>query len=266
MAFNLEEEILKVTEYKSRYEARDNEYVISASMIGNEMLQNYLSIVFGKQKQKQITDPTLGTIFHKGMDTLIQPYNGNIRIQKEQSMSIKLKNDWILSGTADLIVKKDKDYEIHDYKFAKTYTMKMFKKDITNHNYTKQLIALKYLLLRILEKNSDYINSMDLYCDFFLKDASMMKGEKILHQIKIPEESIKITFARDLINQTNELQKYIEEGKTPPKCKDTWIRKIGGRTVHSRCQYYCSQAENRPYYDTMNATTMIDMANWEPNG
>ena len=263
MLINLEEEILKATEYKSGYKQKDNEYVISASMVGNELLQNYLSIVFGKQKQKQIKDPTLGTIFHRGMDALIQRDNNYLEIQKEFPMYMKLENDWILSGTADLIVMQNFNYEIHDYKFAKSYTMKMFKKEINTHSYTKQLIALKFLL-----KEQVLADPIELYCDFFLKDAKIIEGEKILHQIKVESNLVESTFIENLINHTNELQKYIEEGKVPPKCKDTWPRKLKGKFVQMKCQYYCSQgaAGNCPYYDPMNETTMIDFANWAPNG
>jgi len=140
--YNLGKLITDKTQYKSGYTPGIDEdrYVISASMVANDMLQNYLTLVYGKVPEDHITDTTLGTVFHKGMesiilDSMISP--DTPPMWSELSMHTVLSNDWVLSGTADLIIMPEPGiFEIRDYKLTKNYTLKMMKKNMAGHSYT----------------------------------------------------------------------------------------------------------------------------------
>jgi hypothetical protein len=231
-------------------------------MIGSELLQNYLRIINEPVQEKQLRDTTLGTIFHIGMAEIAKNFYERV-VYTEYSMNTKLSNGWVVSGTADLIVHFENYIEIHDYKLAKKYTAKMVKQDIKmgkEHSYALQLQTLHYLWNR---KNSKYLDNK-LFIDFFLKDTKIQDQEKVLEQVEI-EPKANEDMEEILLQKTNELQSYIEEGKIPPKCTYTWPRSVKGRLVQFKCAYYCSQSEVCPYYDSLGNNTMIDFANWEPS-
>jgi len=141
MIYNLEKDIVDATRYVSGYKNDEDNYVISASMVANEPLQNYLSIIHGKIDGNTIDDTHLGSIFHKGMEEIMAAKIGETSYDyaTEHSMHMTLSNGWILSGTADLILEPTPgNFEIRDYKLTKSYAHKMFKKERYSHSYTKQ--------------------------------------------------------------------------------------------------------------------------------
>ncbi len=266
MSFELEKEILNATKYVSGYINEDDKYVLSASMIGKEPLENYLSIIYGKEPETILSDATLGTILHKGMETIMQSRmkdNKNI-LCTEYSMYMNLPNGWVISGTADLITEPTVyNYEVHDYKFTKNYTVKMYDKESTTHAYSKQLDVLNLLWSKGLLKEHGQKTTVVSVLDFFLKDSKAINKEPILVQRK-REAPDKEKLLEELTNITNELQEYIESGTVPPKCEDLWSRKVNGKLIPTKCALYCShgKAGNCPYYQPSDIMAVQSLANW----
>ena len=145
--FNLKEEILEKTKYVSGYLNQEDKYVISASMVAKEPLQNYLSIIHGNIENTEVDDTTLGSVFHLGLERLVTEDANTSVIGVEQNYSHELPNGWIFSGTADLVTFDIEDitHRIRDYKLTKSYAVTQFKKDPVSHQYTTQLNSLEYL-------------------------------------------------------------------------------------------------------------------------
>ena len=88
MAFDLKKLIVDGTQYESGYVNEDDDYVISASMVGKDPLQNYLSIIHGKTAENEVTDATLGTVFHRGMEELVKE---NMKKMEQKLISLVLR-------------------------------------------------------------------------------------------------------------------------------------------------------------------------------
>lgn len=228
----------------------DNELSISASQLGKEDLQIYLQMIYGPQPEEHITDATLGTIFHKGMETIIREKSkketeAGVEYYAEQSFSTKIIDGWWLTGTADLVIATSEGFEIHDYKLTKKYTVKSYLSNPTDHQYTLQLSALEYLLR---EENMEvYIPGIESVIDFFLKDSIKTKFEAVHEPIvvktKRSDEIIEL-----FKKKANAIQHHLDNATIPSECKDRWPRKVSGKTVDTLCEYYCSQKKNCPYY------------------
>ena len=267
MRHTVKDIIIGATQYKSGYDKRNNEYVISASMLGKEPLQNYLSIVYGTQHEDEITDATLGTIFHRGMETIVQDKVkkdentvGVPWMEPELSMNMPLGNGWVLSGTADLVNEVFMNHvEIHDYKLTKSYALKMYNKEKVTHPYTKQMHALELLWNH---QNGAKKERVDLLIEYFLKDAKALDFEKTHQTIVVPTLASPDVFVQQIVEQTNSLQAYIEAGEVPPQCADTWPRNSKGVIRHTRCELYCSfgKAGLCPHYSPNTRTTVNRLA------
>jgi len=236
MSINIEEMIINETQYEPTI-IDEKSYHISASMIGKDPLQNFLTIVHGRTNRTRFDDATFGTVFHKGLEAIFKDKD---YMETEHSMIRRLNDDWVITGTADLMIYNENDSncrEIHDFKTAKNYTVKMFEKEASSHQYTKQLNTLAWIW-------SD--DPVDLYVDFFIKDAQMIKAEPVFKQVKVPYYNIK----EELEQVTSELQEHIENGTIPEKCQDTWIRKTKDKVIPMKCEFYCDHGKNGvcPYY------------------
>lgn len=249
---NVKKIILESTQYVSgsKDDIPDDAFSISASQLGKETLQIYLQMIYGNQEEKEITDSTLGTIFHKGMETIVK--EKIIKDDPEKQMlfpetprHLKMKDNWYLTGTSDLEVIGD-NIEIRDYKLTKIYAGKMYRQDPRNHSYGLQASALTYLLSKSNETPYENITNI---IDFFYKDANRMKMEQthdpIIH-IPHTKEEIEEVFDK----KSKELQHHMENATIPPVCKDLWTRKVAGKTtyVDTKCEFYCNQKNNCPYY------------------
>ena len=272
--FNLSEVILEGTAYVSGFVNKDDDYTISASMIGKEPLENYLRIVNGTVPETALSDATLGTVFHRGMEGIMQDRaiaDGDKSIVGiEKSMSHKLSNGWVLSGTADLIVKTAPGrYSIHDYKLTKNYTYKMLQKELHTHNYTKQLQVLD-ALFRVDGGAGEINNDIDLYIEMFLKDSKAVAFEPILRSVKAPNKvgttdmnASEVLFT-EVVQITDSLQAYIESGELPPKCTDVWPRNVKGTVIATKCALYCSygKAGTCPHYNPDTRKEVNRLVNW----
>ncbi len=275
--YDLEKDILKATAYKSGYVNKDDKYVISASMIGKEPIQNYLSLLHGKVEADKVNDATLGSIFHRGMEDIMMDKqlddvgekDSSIIWGIEHSMHVELSNGWILSGTADLVVEPTLNhFEIRDYKLTKGYAHTMFLKEKYGHDYTKQLQALEALFREGNKKPKVIEGQINLVCDYFIKDAKAIEFEVSHRPELVPNKegtddmrAAEITLA-EIVAITDSLQGYLEGGEVPPACTDLWIRNVKGVIVPTKCVLYCSHNKVCPYYnaDTRQATNRL--AGW----
>ncbi len=275
MTFSTEKAIKKETQYKRGFNPPNNEYVISASMVAKEPLQNYLTILYGNLEtlNQPIDDSDLGSVFHKGMEQIILAekeridINGkeNEHVLCEHTMHKKLINGWYLSGTADLIIRrKDGTSDIEDHKLTKTYALKMIKKDILSHDYTVQLQVLDLLNWHENPYDEDKKIQSNLAINVFCKDAKAINKEVTFTKVTAPNAQLE-NLESSIVEITSSLQAYIEEGEIPPKCEDIWLRKLkNGTTIATKCALYCShgKANHCPYYESTTRESVNRLINW----
>jgi hypothetical protein len=272
---DLKKLILDGTEYVSGYNNTEDKYVLSASMIAREPLQNYLTIINGRAPQLEIDDTSLGNCFHLGMEQIVNKaistdeYRDTI-VGSEMSFHTELPNGWIISGSADLVTKDGDNYSIHDYKLSKMYAKRMMIKEIHTHAYTTQLQVLDFLFREDSGRPEVIDGEINLLCEFFVKDAKAINKEPTYERIVCPNiQGTEDMNARDIMKTklteiTDSLQSYIESGTIPPKCSDTWPRNVKGKVISTKCALYCDHGKSNqcPYYQ---ATTMQEanrIANW----
>ncbi len=261
MKFDLEKIVLEQVQYKSGYDNKDDKYVISASMVDKDPLQNYLTILYGSHSSERITDAELGSVFHLGMEQIVsKTIPKGAKLLSEHSMHMELPNGWILSGTADLVVHNaDMTSSIHDYKLTKSYALKMINKNPQVHSYGVQLQVLDMLHSKEFE-----VGPSDIFIEVFLKDAKAIEKEKTYNRVQIAPAGYKALEAH-IVTITDSLQKHIEEGSIPEKCPDVWERKLkNGTTISTKCALYCSHgaANVCPYYKADTRESVARLTNW----
>lgn len=273
----IKDTVLAATAYVSGYVNEDDDYVISASMVAKEPLQNYLSIVHGKIHTEEIDDTTLGSVFHRGMEEIMKDKliddnkKGKHQIVGiEHSMHVKLSNGWVLSGTADLVTEPEpKHFRMHDHKLSKSYALKMIKKDLNKHDYTKQLQVLD-ALFRETSNPGEIVGDIDLCIEFFAKDAKAIEFEKSHTTVKAPNKrgtedmsATEVVFG-EVVAITDSLQSYIETGTIPPMCSDRWPRNVKGKVIPTKCALYCSHGKAGlcPHYKNSDRTNIDMIVNW----
>ncbi len=271
MTFNTEKTILAQTKYKRGFEPPEEAYVISASMIAKDPLQNYLTILYGSQEEKTISDSTLGSVFHMGMEQIVlaEKNNPNIgtdeHILCEHTMHKKLANGWYLSGTADLIIRRrNGTSDIEDHKLTKMYALKMIQKDLTTHDYTVQLQALDLLNWNENPYPAEKKLQSTLRINVFCKDAKAINKELTFTPVTAPNTNLE-NFEEKVIEITSSLQAYIEAGEIPPKCEDVWLRKLkNGTTISTKCALYCGHGKAGicPYYKADTRESVSRLVNW----
>lgn len=247
--------ILKKTQYVSGSKGKlpDDAFSISASQLGKNTLEIYLTMIYGPQPEIAIGDATLGTIFHKGMEEYVKEIiseprvGGDPTFRTEVSRHHEMRKNWYLTGTSDLEAEHpDWAVQIRDYKLTKVYAGTMYKKDPRRHTYGIQASALTYLFKRGPGNSERNVTNI---IDFFYKDANRMKMESthepIEHIPHTPEE-VEIMFD----TKSRELQTHIENATIPGVCDDLWPRKVPGKsqTINTKCEFYCGQKNNCPYY------------------
>lgn len=200
---------------------------LSASAVGNEVLQNWLRVKYGIVDDTELGQNTLGSILHLGMEKVFE----EDKYKTEHSMK-RMLGDYAITGTADMITDKC----IYDYKLTKNYTVKMWNKEPETHGYTIQLNVLRWIL-----DGDGSLGDHDMKLVWFLKDANATKDEPNMIISKVP----KINIEPIIQEAVNELDGVLD---VPAKCKDLWPRKIKGATVNMKCKYYCSYNKVCPHY------------------
>jgi hypothetical protein len=266
---DLEKLILEKTRYVSRFNEmvkEQDKYAISASMCADEPLEIYLKIVFGQKEPTGVSDATLGTLVHVGLEEILKQAPEDVTYwATERAMAIELDDDWVLTGTADLIWKEpDGGWHILDWKTTKQYAFKKIKEEQHLHRYALQLAALKTLLKDTTGTEED----IHCHLGLFLKDANAFKGEKAF-EIYSPMTKTVDAIKNYILDKVKLVQEHIESGTVPPECSDLWFRKINGQSVPSRCKLYCGVSQFCPYYQarlqapgSVAANAAVDLSNW----
>ena len=267
--------ILDETQYVSGYDNAEDKYVLSASMVDREPLQNYLTIVNGRTPQLEIDDTSLGSVFHLGMETMVNKvintdeYRDNI-VGSEMSFHTELPNGWIISGTADLVTKDEDHYSIHDYKLSKQYAKRMMIKELHSHTYTVQLQVLDFLFREDNGRPALIDGEINLLCEFFVKDAKAIEEQSTYERIVCPnvigteDMNAREIMRQKLVTITDSLQSYIESGTIPPVCADRWPRNVKGTVIPTKCALYCDhgKAGHCPHYNPTDMQEADRIANW----
>lgn len=232
----------RILAYVNDHESSKNPRSFSPSMLGNTLLQNFLIKVFGYQEEKSIGQNTLGSLLHKAMEHCMR----DERVLNEQKYIIKMKNNVDLTFIIDMMILDENNLvkSIHDYKLTKIYTGKQIKKD-KNYSYNQQMQAYEFGLVELGLLSPHYDG---MFLEMFYKDADALLKEPVYEQIKVPSNK---NIGDLLIQKSDELFSYIDEGEMPPECanEDKWFRKLrNGTTIPSRCQVYCSVSSVCPYY------------------
>jgi len=211
---------------------------ISASEFNRPLLQLYYRYKYGIPKQNDIGVNTLGSLVHKGIETILEPRR---EILTEYSMKYIFDNGWSLTGTADIIDKELKT--ILDIKFTKHFVgsdMKT-KSDYIRANrwkddYIVQLSVQKYLWYKETEES---YNAGLLLLN---KDAGLdFKRGKEVPAFEILDCSDMLLSYDEIENRFNNLIEkltyHIKNNIVPNECEDLMFRKFNGRTIKMRCKY-----------------------------
>jgi len=265
----LDEKVLEYTKYTRNDELKS----ISASQVGNDVLQNYLIALFPNEPQIEISQNTFGSLTHGTMQNIFAgeifniensdyPYN----VITEFSGERVLPNGWKITGTADIVMEKPYNRIIIDHKLTKIYAGKMFLEGKYDHQYTKQLNAYRW----IFDVNPS--EKTDMYLNMMYKDADPLKNEKAQELIEVPE----IEIQDELLRVTTELETAIDSGELPPRCYNLWKRTprkgpYKDIEIEARCEFYCSQNKVCPYFkskiskDSLPTDSEGEGANTEPS-
>jgi len=233
----IEYKLISKTQYQGNKEPMQK--IISASDFGNELLQIYLRYKYGIQNKEEFGQDTIGSIMHIGIQELLKN-----EYEIEKKIELKMDNDWLLSGSIDLM----NDKEIIDIKVTKQYTIEKILKE-QNHQYIWQLSVYKYLVKKILGKD------LDTKLLLILKDGGYdfrrmeMKPSLVLLDIE-PKSDKEIE--EKFYNICSKIEQYEELGEYPQICSDLWWRKTKNQSIPVRCKVYCSFKDKCPYYKNLN--------------
>jgi len=252
--------ILEETQYKSKYTEETNKMVISASMVADEPLEIFLKLIYGVQPATDIDESTFGSIMHKGMESIIESYIEKTKpkevIYLEYPLVHDIDDDWILTGTADMVVYEDDlNAHIYDWKVTKNYTTKMIEKEGKMHRYAIQLAALRYLLY----ENNKKVVDIYTHLGFFLKDSNKLMKVPSYKEAKV-ETMGTGDFTKYLKSKLSIVMEHIKNATTPPQGEDLWWRKIKGNNIPTRCELYCGYRDVCPYYKGMNPRAAAETA------
>ena len=231
-------EILNATEYSGNN--KKNQKEISASMIGSDYQQALLRYKYGTIQSDRIGQSEIGSLVHLGLSHV----DFGDEVKCEYPVSTKYK-DWTISGTIDRV-----DFENHiitDTKVTKTYTIQSILKDDA-HTYRLQVNMYRILLKKLTGVD------FDMQLEIFDKQGgyNYRKGETIPDLVYIPIEKIDDEV---IFNRVDEIIEFVELGQEK-QCDDIWLRKVGLRTIPTRCELYCSYKQVCSKYNPKPQTTI----------
>lgn len=244
----INDRILDYTKYVRNEDVKS----ISASQIGNDLLQNYLIALFPNEPQLSITQATFGSLTHGTMEQIlrgnvfVQDNESEMNVYTEMACSAPLPNGWTVTGTVDMLLEGVTNRVIVDHKLTKVYAGKMFNQSSMSHQYTTQLNTYSYMFSR-----TDQLPT-SMFLNMMYKDADPLKNESAQELIEVPAIP-NDEMEQRLVNVTNELEAAIDSGELPPKCTNLWSRKVAkgpyaGTEIDSKCEFYCSQNKICPHF------------------
>jgi len=241
-----EQMLLNAARYSGNREKEKK--IFSASMLGNELLQNYLKFKYGIKDKDQFEANTFGSIYQLGVDVAAEKYNKKeapkTRYLSAYRIKIPLSNGWIISGEMDQI---DTKYNIiFDNKVSTATTVKKIKTEGLRHQYALQLGVYKWLLHKQAELNNiepvDYKGAIALVNKTFSYYKTNNTNQ--LNLIEVPTFDID-KIEELLIEVTDLLEIAIQSDKQPERCKNLFpFKQKNGKTLPMRCLYYCDLVEH----------------------
>lgn len=230
-------------------ESRAQQKVFSASMLGNDMLQNYLSWKYGKSDKNKYGANTTGSIYQLGCDTAIETFNKNAdgsddkvllltglpRYQSALRIQRTLHNGWTISGEMDQVDHKLK--VIIDNKMVSGIAFKEIMKNDIDHQYNLQLSTYQWLLEPTHGRYEAILSIVN-------KAGAAIRNDQYatLHLNTHSSEDIEAAF----IAETDALSFYIDNDMIPERCD---IFKYGKtKDIPNRCALYCDHNHHCPHY------------------
>ena len=244
-----EKKLLKASEYSGANVKKEVDgYILSASMLANDDLQNYYKIKSQPREQLVFGANTFGSIYQLGVD---KAFEGDERYESAKRITLPLIDKWYVSGEMDQI-----DHErkiIFDNKVISGTEFKKIRSYDKNGKYNLQLGVYRWLMWK--ETGEDY-NTALVAID---KSFSLYKNDKhnflnfIAMSTHEPEEMEKI-----LIEKAKLLQEFLDLDIEPAQCKNLfWYKQKDGRSVPMRCIHYCDYAAQCKYYSDYSAEKML---------
>lgn len=251
-------ELVKSTTYSGNTEPQAK--IFSASSLGAEVLQTYLSWKYGRTDQLSFQANTIGSIYQTGCDNIFDNNNEIVilddieqpRYKSKHRMTYLLPNGWTISGETDQI---DFKYQvIFDNKVISSSAYKEIIKNSPDHDYNLQQAVYQFLLEKTSGKHFEAMLSI------VNKGGAAIRNDiyTVLHLNTHASDIIE----HALIAETDALQYYIDNNINPPQCD---IFKYGKtKDIPNRCALYCSHNHHCPYYsehkkekDIMSKLSMI---------
>lgn len=222
----------------------------SASMLGNDVLQNFYKFLHGSKESTQFEANSLGSIYQLGVDKACE---NSIQYKSAERFSFTLDNGWEISGEIDQLDMTN--WIIFDNKVTNITTIKKIRKEGKWHSYALQLAVYNWLLVKngitgvIGEYNTWIagIPAVDKGFSYF-NDKSPNQLEFIEIEIFEPDE-----IEAMLYEKTDELDEYIKLDTAPPECTNLfWFAARGQRKKKMRCIHYCDHSSICEYYNNQN--------------
>lgn len=230
-------------------ESRAQQKVFSASMLGNDMLQNYLSWKYGKSEKSKYGANTTGSIYQLGCDSAIDKFNaaadgsddkvllltGLPRYVSALRIQRTLSNGWTISGEMDQVDHKLK--VIIDNKVVSGLAFKEIMKNDIDHQYNLQLSTYQWLLEPTHGRYEAMLSIVN-------KAGAAIRNDQYatLHLNTHSSEDIEAAF----IAETDALSFYIDNDMTPERCDIFKYGKVKDRPA--RCMLYCDHNHHCPHY------------------
>jgi len=236
--------ILKSTSYSGSH---GMERILSASSISGDILPIVLKIIHGSSNPDSISQSTIGTLVHSGIDNAFNDEDDtNIAYRRKMPIS----NDFVLSGETDVEFYDKEKNELHiiDNKVVKysTYEDIMAGK---SDDYLIQLKAYEYLAKNVDEIKYD---SVKVYLAFFFKDGSKFGKSPIPDSLFVNYTNRIITdteFEEIINDKTEELSDYLNnQTNNPPECSKLFWNRGVTPAVKQRCVSFCDVNSVCPYY------------------
>ena len=210
--------------------------LISASSLGNDMLQLYLDYRHGKTEDKKFEASNVGSMFQLGVDKACG--DAMEGFENPQYISAKrfthtLPNGWVVSGEIDQLDTVNK--VIIDNKVSTATAKKKVLTEGLGHQYALQLGVYKYLVHKNL--GEDYSGALA----FVDKSASYFKPTSgdTMNYMNVKTYDYE-EIEELLIKKSNELQEYIDLDEEPGVCENRFPFKSKSITKMMRCIHYCS--------------------------
>jgi hypothetical protein len=226
--------------------------IFSASMLGNDLLQNYFKIKFGITKSNIFSASEFGSIYQLGVDSAVENASEEYKIFKNKTrLEYKLENGWIISGEIDQLC--DEKCVIFDNKVTYTTSIKKTKKEGKDGQYALQMAVYKLLLKKSYKtKCKEYVSVLPMIDKYYSNFKEMETNQ--LNFVEIDTYSIE-EIEDKLIERTNKLQEYLDLGTEPNECANLFLykpKKTGRKALRMRCLHYCGYKDVCKYYQKAN--------------